>query len=215
MSLHQNQKHEKDLDMLASVLHSTGGGKATKAKASRIQNTNEMTQISKAVRKKYNRDFTLDDTDRIINAIEYLTVNYPKILLPVNLVYWMCNPGSHLKGAGTEEVLRFAKKLGSRKVKMLQKYGRSFFVKAGHIRAYVNREEHAAFEAPRAGRNLFNAYRKAEAIKSVVGNVDTLKVSHEFTPEQKTVARDFSKAVASIGQSIKGLLGPSPTPPTK
>jgi len=176
----------------------------------------EVAKIVRWVKKHYKRNFDAENTDRVLSAIEYLTVNYPGQLLPVTLLYWMCNPGQRTISPGNKEALSFAARVSRCKMKMIAKYGRSFFMKGGgkgrvgYIRGYVSREEHATHEAPRAGRNLVNAFNKAESIKGVIGNVETLKTSATFTPEQKEAARDYNKLVANISLAIKGYLPPAP-----
>ncbi len=182
---------------------------------------NEIQRIKRLVKRSYKRDFEkTNTTDRIINAIEYLTVNYPNVLLPMVLLYWMCMPGADFPSATHNDVLMFSKRVSRCKMTMLMRYGRSFFrvgntkTHSGYFRGYVNKEELAKYEAPKAGRNLVKAHVKAQTLSAAIGKVESLKVGADFTKQQKDAAKDYAKLVETIGQSIKGYLPAPPPKPT-
>src|SRR5271163_2862304 len=72
-------------------------------------NEGDIARVKRLVVKSYERDFNLGTTQRIINAIEYLRLNYPEAMLPVTLLYWMCMPGNEVPSPSKNEVLVFSK----------------------------------------------------------------------------------------------------------
>ena len=183
-------------------------------------NEGEISRVKRLVMKNYERDFNLGTTLRIINAIEHLRLNYPEVMLPVTLLYWMCMPGNETPSPIKNEVLVFSKRVSRCKTAMLKEYGTSFFmvggtkVRTGYFRAYINQQELAKYEAPKAGINLVRAHTKAATLSQAIGKVDALKVDADFTTKQKESAKDFVRLVATIGQSIKGYLPAAPPKPT-
>lgn len=171
----------------------------------------KVTRAIKAPRTGYKRDFNIDTTERIIAAIEYLTKHHPGLFVPVTLLYWMCMPGTHALQASNSDVLLFASRVSRCKRKMLAQLGRTFMVRggtrqrAGYIRGYVSREEHAQNELPRAVRSAERAIEHVEQVKDAVGNPDTLKVSATFTDEQKSDARAQIKRALTLISAYKAL----------
>jgi hypothetical protein len=183
----------------------------------------EIGRIKRVVKKNYKRDFNKNAKDRILEAIEYLRVNYPSTLLPMTLLYWMCNPGSDFLSPSHNDVLLFAKRVTRYRNQMLLTYGTSFYrdghskTHTGFFRAYIDRKELAKYESPKAGRNLIKALGKAETLSAAIGKVEDLKTDENFTSAQKEAAKSYVRLVANLGQSIKGYL-PAPvvrptTPP--
>jgi hypothetical protein len=166
--------------------------------------------IAKAVRKSYKVDLRVDENDRIVDAIEHLTRTYPKQMIPLPLVFWMCHGGKNLKRADTEEILRFGRKVSRAKKKMIVKHRRTFFIKAGMVRGLVDREEHATDELPKANKRLAQAYHNAQAVAGIVGNPDTLKMTEE-TREAIESAKKTIPVLDRMASVIRGLLPPAPT----
>jgi hypothetical protein len=220
----QNRTSTTD-DVIANAIGSPGKAPAAKRAPKARKPTDwgadetEIARIKRLVKKNYKRDFeTGTTTNRILDAIEYLTVEYPSVILPMVLLYWMCNPGPDFLAPTNNEVLFFSKRVSRVKGMMLLKHCRSFFrvgntkTHAGYFRGYINKEELATYEAPKAGRCLVKAHDKAQTLSAAIGNVNKL----ELTPQQKDAAREYTRLVATIGQSIKGYLpAPAPKPTSK
>lgn len=172
---------------------------------------NRVTRAIKAPRTGYKRDFGKDTTDRIVDAIEYLTKNHPGLLVPITLLYWMCMPGQHTLAASNRDVLLFAGRVSRCKRKMLGQLGRTFMMRGGsrqrtgYIRGYTSREEHAIYEMPRAVRSAERAIEHVEAVKEAVGNPETLKVSATFTDEHKADAKAQIKRALTLITAYKAL----------
>jgi hypothetical protein len=179
----------------------------------------EISRIRRKVKVNFKRDWDVKMVDRILNAIEYLRVNHPGVLLPMTLLFWMCNPGpeSDTPSATHNDVLTFAKRVSRYRNRMLVTHATTFYreghskTHAGFFRAYINQTELAIYEAPKAGANLVKAHAKAQTLAAAMGNVNKLEVSPDFTPQRKEAAKDYVRLVATIGQQIKGYL-PAPTP---
>jgi hypothetical protein len=232
MSLHNSRRADNDTDdIIDNAIGSPGRAaptprrpKVVVRRAPTAANEHEIQKAKKVVKKSFKREnawWNLDLNDRIINGIEHLTVNFPDVLLPVTILFWMCVPGNSFLTLGNEDVVRFWKRVSRCKQKMLLKYGRSFEMiggskhTAGYIRGYTSKEQMSVHEGPKTERRIINAYMAAQTLSGAIGRPEQLKVSANFTAEQKEAARDFTRLVTTIGQSIKGYLpAASVTQPT-
>lgn len=212
-------------DVIAAALGNPGRATMSarhKAKAPVVVDINdeEISRIKRTIKKTYKREFNKRDSDRILEAIEHLRINYPGILLPMSLLFYMCSPGPDFLGSTHNDVLLFARKVSRYRNAMLLRFGTSFYrmghskTHSGFFRAYIDKKELAKYESGKYGKNLKNAYAKAETLSAAIGKVEELKVGADFTQAQKEETRDYLRIVANIGQLVKGYLPAAPPKPS-
>lgn len=160
------------------------------------------------VKVTYKIDLKVDEPDRVINAIEYLTKKFPKHLIPLNIIFWMVFGGARLKNQGSEDLLEFSKKVGRTKKRMKAVHHRSFVIKNGHVRGLVDAEEHADIELPRAASRLRSAYQNAQVVGSIVGDPADLDAGRLERTSVDQVTK-ITRAIDNMGAHIKALLPPA------
>lgn len=209
--------NDKTLNMDAALIRhvqvatsSARAGKTTKS--TKAVDMAGIETIVRQVKRNYadriKENIDREPKDRIIEAIEWLTTEYPGTTVPMNLLYWMVNGGNKLLRQDSEDIIRFSHKVGRYKKYMLQTHTRSFVIRAGMIRGYVSREEHAREELPKAINRATSAINNAALVSSAVGNPESLKVPLE----EKSGIADLLKSVKSMQQALPLLTQGSKTP---
>jgi hypothetical protein len=205
----QDNKRTNDPDI--ALIHTVVGGRGSASK-SRSKKTGVKvvtldnvadSKIAKTIQQHYAKliDISLDEKERIVNAIHWLTHEYPGISIPGPVLYWMCYGGKTLKSADSDDVCKFIKKVGRARSLMLSKYNYSFLIKAGTIRGYTTREDHIT-DLSRVTDRITRATATAEVLSSVIGNPDTLKLDED----RRKSTMLLIQTVKSIGVSVRPLL---------
>ena len=166
-----------------------------------------MDVVARKIKDVYATQIELDPKDRVVDAIELLTINYPGMTFPMNILFRMVNGGQKLLRQDSEEMTQFSKKVGRYRKYMITKYNRSFIICAGTIRGYVTREEHVEYVLPRAASRLASAINNATLVNQTVGNAETLKLSSE----RRGNVSSFQKAVEQMRRSVPLLTQGSKT----
>lgn len=197
-----NYTHTDDNTLIQStVLHTRGGRRKTNV---RVQQVVSVDHILRAVRKSYKVDTEIDESERVIDAIQHLTKTYPKIMIPLQLLYWMCFGGKRLISPESDKMETFKRRVAACRKKMIEKYDRSFMIKSGMCRGYVDREEHAVEELPKAQKKLVRSWQNANAISNIVGDSDTLKLDSD----RKSEIKKITLGIERMGTQMKLLEAP-------
>lgn len=172
----------------------------------------EVERIKKLLKKSYTRDFSGDPTTRIIDAIHFLRSNYPGMLIPLYVLYWMTNAERTFLSSTSAEVLAFSQRVSRCKAKMSAKYNTSFFItggsknSAGLVRAFVDGREQAKHNGRRVERRIVGAVQAAQQHQANVGNVDKLQLNANFTADDKEAAKKLNALIASVKTVCAGYL---------
>lgn len=83
----------------SDILRDVMGKKGTAPKPETPAYSANVDQVIRQVRKLYKERINtdLDDKDRIVDGIQWLTTEFPGVSVPLALLYWMCNGGTKLK----------------------------------------------------------------------------------------------------------------------
>lgn len=134
----------------------------------------------------------VNDRDRMVEAIEWLAINLPGHLVPLNLLHWMVHPDGDSKrlkpqkkdGVTTADFRKFAGDLGRIKGKMMEDKRKLFFIKDGKIRCYTSAEEIASIGLPKMFKRFEKSVNQLDRVKSLIGDTRDLdkKQMGEYAP---------------------------------